>query len=142
MSQPLVPVVQGQVVTPSVVQPSAVAGARASAAYGLAQVLKDVIHGSPASFHGENHVLKAIEAVDKFVKAFVGAGELPALVTGDERALVENVALRTPPPQVTFGTPVNTGPSIDYDRLAAAIVRQQNAQAAAAAIDAAAQEEV
>lgn len=122
--------VQGEVV-----QPTAIASGKESAVHGLAQVLGRIIDGSPSAFHGENLRLQAHAAVNQWVNSHVTQSGLRALRTGDERAPIEDVSQRVPPPQVTFGTPVNTQPGIDYDRLAAAIVRQQNAAAQRAALD-------
>jgi hypothetical protein len=112
------------VVQGSVIQPSAMAGPVASAIFGLAQVLKDVIHNGRV-YHSENDVLAALDSVDQFVHAFVKPSEEPALVTGTERAPVEDVSLRTPPPGMTGMVPA--GPVIDYDKLAMALVRAQMA---------------
>lgn len=119
-----VPVVQG-----SVISPAAVAGAQPSAAFGLGQVLKEIIHSSPQAFKSENEILGAVNAVDKFIKAFVPVSALPALHTGDQRAPVEDVSLRTPPPGTAITVPANY-PVIDYDKLAMALVRAQAAVAA------------
>lgn len=115
--------VPAQVIQGSVVQPSAMAGPVASAVFGLAQILKDVVHNGRV-YTAENDVLAALNAIDSFANAFVKPSELPALATGDERAQVEDVSLRPAPPGMTGMVPSNA-PSIDYDKLAAALVRAQ-----------------
>jgi hypothetical protein len=107
------------------VNPSAIAQQVPSAAYGIAQVLKDLIHSSRA-YHSENQVLEAYKAVETFMKAFIPASALPALLTGDERAPIEDVSKRIPPSGVAFSVPTNV-PVIDYDKLALAMVRAQAA---------------
>lgn len=124
------------VVQGSVVQPTAIASGKESAVSGLAQVITRLIDGLPAAFTREDDKLRAHAAVNTWVNAHTTASARRALMTGDEKAPIEDVALRVPPPQVTFGTPVNPTGGIDYDRLAAAIVRQQNAAKAAAELDA------
>lgn len=133
-------VVQGKVSRPDrPVNPSAIAQAVPSAAYGIAQVLKDLIHSSRA-FHSENQVLEAYKAVDTFMKAFVPASALSALMTGDERASIEDVSKRIPPQGVAFSVPTNV-PAIDYDKLAAAMVRAQAQYAAELESDSVASDE-
>lgn len=126
----------GVVVQGSVVQPTAIASGKESAAHGLAKVLGRIIDGLPAAFTREDDRLQAHAAVNDFVRANVTQTGLRALQTGEEKAPIENVALRVPPPPVTFGTPVNPTGGIDYERLAAAIVRQQAAAARSAELDA------
>lgn len=110
-------------------EPSAIAGQTPSAVFKLGQVLKEIIHALPAAFAGENDVLAAINDVDTFIKAFVPAAALPALMTGDQRAPVEDVSKRIPPQGVAYVVPANV-PVIDYDRLAMAMVRAQQQLAA------------
>lgn len=86
-----------------------------------------MIHNSRA-FHSENDVDNAVNTVDAFVNAFVPDAEMPALLTGAERAAKEDVTLRIPPGGVM--TQVVTGPVIDYVKLAEAIVAVQRRQAA------------
>lgn len=105
-------------------QPSVMAGPVASAVFGLAQILKDVVHNGRV-YTAENDVLNALNVIDSFANAFVKPSELPALATGDERASVEDVSMRQPPPGMP-SVPINA-PSIDYDKLAAALVRAQMA---------------
>lgn len=119
------PAVQDRaVVSGEVVTPTAIAGRLESAAFGLAQVLKQIIHGSHGVFHTENQLLEALAAVDKYVAATVPASMLRALLTGEERASHEDVSKRVPPGgvQVMQRTAV---PAIDYDLLAQAMVRAQ-----------------
>lgn len=119
------PAVQDRaVVSGEVVTPTAIAGRLESAAFGLAQVLKQIIHGSHGVFHTENQLLDALAAVDKYVAATVPASMLRALVTGEERAPHEDVSKRVPPGgvQAVQRTAV---PAIDYDLLAQAMVRAQ-----------------
>lgn len=132
-----VPYVPSTVVQGTVVEPTAIASGKESAVHALGETLMRIIDGVPAAFHGENDRLKAHESVRQFVGSLVSRQGFAALRTGDEKAPVEDVAMRVPPPQVTFGTPVNApGAGIDYDRLAAAIVRQQAKAARAAELDA------
>lgn len=114
------------------IAPTAVAQQIPSAVFAIGAVLKDLIHSSRA-FHSENQVLEAYKAVDTFLKAFVPASALPALMTGDERAAVEDVTKRIPPQGVAFAVPTNL-PVIDYDKLALAMVRAQQMIAAESAV--------
>jgi len=121
---PTAPVVQGRVV-----QPSATAGQEASAVYKVGQVLKEIVHALPNAFSNENKVLSAVQDIESFVKAYVPASALPALATGAERAMVEDVSKRPAPAGVSYSIPT-TAPTIDYDKLAAAMVRAQAEYAA------------
>lgn len=120
------PAVQDRaVVSGEVVTPTAIAGRLESAAFGLAQVLKQIIHGSHGVFHTENQLLEALAAVDKYVAATVPASMLRALVTGEERAPHEDVSKRVPPGGVSIAQQRASVPAIDYDLLAQAMVRAQ-----------------
>lgn len=113
------PTVQGRVVTPS-----ATASGAQSAVFGLAQVLKELIHGTPQAFTNENQVLGALTSVDKWVKAHVPGSALSAVRDGTERAEIEDVSKRPAPNGVSYSIPT-TAPTIDYDKLAEAMVRAQ-----------------
>lgn len=130
MSTP-VPVITGVLSKPPI-EPTAIAGQTPSAVYKLAQVLKEIVHAIPAAFAGENDVLAALNVIDDFTKAFVPASALGALLTGAERAAVEDVSKRIPPQGVAYVVPSNM-PVIDYDRLAMAMVRAQQQLAAESA---------
>ncbi len=123
MTTPLA--VRGEVVTPT-----AIAGRGPSAAFGLAQVLKELVAGVPQAFRTENELLNAHAAIDKFVAANVKDSELGALATGDERAAVEDVTKRIAPNQSAYTLPQAPAMKIDYDQLAMAMVRAQMAIAA------------
>jgi hypothetical protein len=104
-----------------VIQPTAIAGPKASSVHEVGEVLKTMIHQSHF-FATENLQDEAMSAVDKFVKAFTMPSELNALLTGNERAAKEDVTKRIPP-----GGPMPpAGPAIDYRLLAEAIVAAQN----------------
>ncbi|HEV2352694.1 MAG TPA: hypothetical protein VGR89_00485 [Puia sp.] len=126
MSTPAIPILQGLA---EHVEPAAIAGPQASAVFKVGQVLKELIHAVPSAFPGENDVLRAVNDVESFISAFVKKNELPALATGDQRAMVEDVSKRPTPAGVAFSTPMAQA-GIDYDRLAAAIVRQMAEQTA------------
>lgn len=114
----------------STVNPSAVASASDSAVWTLGEVLKNMFTRTPAAFHSESELDKAILAVDNFVKANTSRSAVRALATGEETAPKEDVTQRVPP---GGASPVNVaGPSgpIDYEKLAAAIVRMQRDQGA------------
>jgi hypothetical protein len=92
----------------------------------LGEVLKDVLHAVPV-YKNETQVLSAVTTVENFVKSFIKPSEVPAVATGEERASVEDVSQRTPPPgMVGAPGPVNTL-AIDYDKLAQALIRAQAA---------------
>jgi hypothetical protein len=111
--------VQGEVINPS-----ATANAKESAHFSFAQVIKELIHAVPAAFPSENLQYQAVRVVDDYVKAHVSRSALPALADGNQRAPLEDVTQRIPPQGSGYIVPSST-PAIDYDRLAAAIVRQQ-----------------
>lgn len=121
---PPAPVIQGKVS-----YPSAIAGQVPSAVYKFGQVLKEIIHAVPTAFSNENDLLAALTTLDDFVKAFVPVSNLAALADVAARAPIEDVSKRTPPAGVSYSIPSNT-PAIDYDKLAAALVRAQMAIAA------------
>lgn len=108
-------------ITGEVIQPKAMAGPVASAVYALGHVLKDVLHGAHI-YKNESEILKAFDTIDQFVNAFVKGSELPAVVQPTDRAKVEDVSQRIPP----NGIPAPAAsPGIDYDKLAAALVKAQ-----------------
>ena len=113
----------GNVVPGEVVYPDAIASGKESGVFGLSQVVRALINGSPHAFSSEEEKRIALEKVDTFTRSHVPHSSRQALMTGDEMAPVEDVSQRVPPPQTTFGTPVQA-PGIDYRRLAAEIVRQ------------------
>src|SRR5215472_18574147 len=124
-------VVQGEVI-----QPTSFASAKETASHDLAQVLIQLIHGATHSFHNETAKLAAVKTVNKWAEAHVSRNARQALMTGDEVAPVEDVSQRVPPPGTSYGIPVQVSTGIDYQRLAAEIVRQQAAAADAAKRDA------
>lgn len=113
------PVVQGRVVSPA-----ATANGSQSAVFGLAQVIKELIHGTPQAFTSEIQALNALTSVDKWVKAHVPVSALNAVRDGTERAEIEDVSKRPAPNGVSYSIPT-TAPVIDYDKLAEAMVRAQ-----------------
>lgn len=122
----------GQAVQGAVVQPSAVTGPKPAAVHGLAQVLKEMVHGLPAVFHTENDQLAAANAIDDYVNAHVTQNDLRGIDTSEVRAPVEDVSKRVAPNQTAYVVPQNV-PAIDYDRLAEAMFRVQQANAQQAA---------
>jgi hypothetical protein len=100
-----------------------------SAAFALAQVLKQVIAGLPQAFATENQLLAAYNAVDNYISANVPASARDALFTGEEVAPVEDVSKRPPPAGYQYSIPSNV-PQIDYNALAMAMVRAQQQIAA------------
>src|ERR1700677_1930305 len=95
------PAVQGNpprsVTQGRVVQPSATSSGMQSAAFGLGQVLKELISGVPQAFRTENELLAAQNAVDKFITASVPSSAMPALADGTQVAPVEDVSKRVAP---------------------------------------------
>lgn len=106
--------------TEGTVRASAVAGPQPAAAFALGGVLRDLVHRSGA-YHSEGDQDAAIVAVNKWVSAQVSASDKRALAVGDEHAPKEDVSQRTPPGGAFVA--VSNVPAIDYDRLAAALVR-------------------
>lgn len=107
---------------PQVIQPAAIASPKSVAVHDFGQVLKHLISNSHV-FSTENAVDAALNVVDAFTSAFIPGAELPALLTGAERAMKEDVTKRIPP-----GGPMQTvmaGPVIDYRQLAQAILAEQ-----------------
>lgn len=125
--------VQGQVISPS-----AVANATQSAAFELGQVIKSLVNGSPHAFHSETDALAAHASIDRYVKAHVPVSARAALADGTQAAPFEDVSKRPAPASAGYLMPTPNAPAIDYDRLAAAIVRAQLAEQAAAQESAAA----
>lgn len=108
------------------VSPSAVASASDSAVWALGETLKYVFGRIPGAFHSESELDKAVAAVNNFVKASTNRSAVRALATGDETAPKEDVTLRVPPGG-GFPAPA-AAPNLDYNALAAAIVRIQQQQ--------------
>lgn len=117
--------IQGRVVTPS-----ATANAQQSAYFALGDILKALVHGVPSAFPKENDVLAAFATIEKFVKANVTGSAIKALATGDERAPVEDVSKRPAPAGVSYSIPASGAGAIDYEKLAAYIVREMASQSA------------
>lgn len=117
--------VAGEVITP---RPAATANAQQSAVYKFGELMKGVLHRSVGVFHNEADLLDALNIVDAFVKTFVPASVANVLSTGEQMAPREDVSLRIPPNQ--GHAPVPAAPGLDYDKLAAAILRVQQAQQA------------
>lgn len=117
------------VISGSVVQPTATASRAQAATVRLGEVLKEMISKS-GSFVSEEALRLAEVAVSDWVGAFVPPSALSALDLESSRAPREDVSQRIPP----GGAPVvvQTGPSIDYDKLAAAILNAQRAAQAQA----------
>lgn len=114
------------------IEPSAIASGRSSAIFSLGDVLRRLIDHSLA-FPTENAKLAAYNTVNDYVGAHVADRELSALMTGDERAPVEDVSQRTPP---NIGGPVAyTAPGLDYTKLAQAILREQQRLQARPAVE-------
>lgn len=113
---------QGGVVQGRVVTPSAVAGPQQSAVFKVGEFLKTLAHKAGV-FANESDLLSVLNDIDGWVKAFVPASAMPALADGSQMAPHEDVSQRVPPNST--GVVVSASPGIDYDKLAAAIVRQQ-----------------
>lgn len=122
-----VPVSQGTV-QGRVVSPSATANAQQSTFFKLGELLKSLVHAVPSAFSSENEVLAAFDTIEKFVKANVTGSAIKALATGDERAPVEDVSKRPAPNATGYTVPVSGTGAIDYEKLAAYIVREMASQ--------------
>lgn len=120
---------EGAVVQGRVSPPPAIASAVQSANYKFAQVMKEIIVASPHAFQSENQQLEALAAVDSFLSALVPNSARRALADIPARAPVEDVSKRVPPAGAGYSLPYAGNAAIDYDKLAAAIVRAQYAQA-------------
>ena len=108
-----------------VVQPAATAGPQQSAVYKVGEFLKTLAHKAGV-FANESDLLSALSDIDKWVSAYVPASAMNALDTESGRAPIEDVSQRTPPNSTAV---VQTmAPGIDYDKLAAAIVRAQQGE--------------
>lgn len=118
--QPPAPVVSGQVLTP---RPGATAGPVHVAAVKLGEVLKDIIHRS-GTYMSEDLMNAALASVDSWVKSLVPVS-IMSNIGVDMRAAYEDVTQRTPP---GGPAPVMQQPGIDYDKLAQALIRAQQAQ--------------
>jgi hypothetical protein len=110
-----------------VVTPTAIAQAAPSAAFGLGEVLMDIIHGTQV-YATEQQTVNAINTVRKWVGQTVSKADLNALADGTERAASEDVTQRVAPNQAGYTI---MQPALDYDKLAAAILRAQTEAKAA-----------
>lgn len=124
MTTPAVRETPPAVVQGSVVTPSATANGQQSAVFSLGQTLKELIHGTPQAFTSENQRLNALTSVDSWIKAHVPNSARKAVATDEERAEIEDVSKRPAPNGVSYSIPT-TAPTIDYDKLARAMVRAQ-----------------
>lgn len=107
------------------VEPSAMSGPKPAAVHGLGQVLLTLIHRTNA-FHSEDEQIAADNAVRAYVDAHVSNRDRQSFDPGDTRAEREDVSLRTPP---GGAAPVVSGPVLDYQKLAQAILAAQKEQA-------------
>lgn len=121
------PVIQGQVVQAR--QPDAVLDPISTAAHDFGNVAKALVTRSGA-FHNESELQKAHSAIDSFVKFITPQKDRTHVITEDDQAPVEDVSRRIPP-NSTGQAVVHAGPQIDYNKLAAALIAAQQAQAAA-----------
>lgn len=107
----------------STVSPTAVASGKSSAVFALGELLKTIVHKT-LTFPAESGVDSAVNTIDAWVRSFVSPSEVSALATGDERAAKEDVSLRVPPGG-GVATQVVSGPVLDYQKLAQAILAEQ-----------------
>lgn len=112
-------------IEPGVVAPSAVSSGTQSASYKLGSVLLEIVHRA-GIYARESDLHAAEQVVRDWVRAMASSG-LSALVTGEERAPIEDVSKRTPPGGFVPVPAAAPQPSIDYDKLAAALMRQRDA---------------
>lgn len=89
----------------------------------LGQVLKHLLIRSNIFSH-EGVLESALSVVDRFVAAHVPPAAIRVMQTGEELAMHEDVTLRKPSGHIGQAI-VTTGPSIDYNRLANAIIAAQ-----------------
>lgn len=124
MSTPLA-ALTGQVVTPAVPGDQTVAGSvaadgKSSVVAKLAEIIKDMITRGGV-YHSEEAQRLALEVVDDFKRVFsAGSG----LVLETYRAPWEDVSKR-PSASGAIAPAVPAGFAIDYDQLAAALLRAQ-----------------
>jgi hypothetical protein len=114
---------QGKVLPPAV-SPDADAG------HQFVNVVRQLAH-IPTAFHSEAERIAALEALTAYERSILGSAHAGVIAETDH-APIEDVSLRVPPGGPPL--PVVTGPTIDYDKLAAAIVRAQAQQAITAEI--------
>lgn len=111
----------------SAVRPEQVASATDHALHGLCNVLRDLVHKSPHVYHNEADLLAARDAIDTYEKSVYGLLKyVEEVVRFDDRAAHEDVRDRVPAPIAAQ----QGGGAIDYDQLAAAILRVQRGASA------------
>ena len=92
------------------------------ALHNLCNVLRDLVHKSPHVYHEEAQALAARDAIDQYEKSVYGLLRWQEeVVRFDDRAGHEDVRDRIPAPIAAQ----NSNAAIDYDQLAAAILRVQ-----------------
>jgi len=114
--------------TAQTVQPTRIAAAHAASAHRFFNVIRDILHKS--GYHTEGELLAALDAVAQYENKVVTSGDLKQVSTDNDRAAVEDVSKRIAPQSGIGNLPVMTPAPIDYDQLAAALVRAQAAAAA------------
>jgi len=112
-----------------VVSPTAMAGPATTAASKLGGVLLDLVHRAGA-YTSEAALHEAEQAIRDWTRAQTGGS--PALNPEAQRAPLEDVTKRIPPGGVVVA-PAAPSQAIDYDKLAAALLRQRDAAQAKAA---------
>jgi hypothetical protein len=109
--------------TGSVVQPDYVSQPHSFAAHDFFNTLRKLVHMS--TLHNEADVAAALATIDGYEKHVVGAADLARVISENDRAPVEDVSQRK---AASGELPTAVSGSIDYARLAAAIVAAQQAQ--------------
>jgi hypothetical protein len=135
MSTPLAALgapLQGQVVSApapaAAIEPTSVTDGKTNAISKVAEILKDIVYKAGV-YHSEDAQRVALDAIDAFKRAFSTGNPLVL----DSHRAAQDVPSKTPVypagaiPQ--FGVPAF---QLDYDQLAAAILRAQSAQAISA----------
>lgn len=116
----VVPAAPAEATDPAPLQGSVVADGKTSAVAKLAEVLKDVVVRGGV-YHSEEAQRLALEVVDDFKRIFSTGNPL---VLDHHRAAWEDVSKR-PSAAGAVPTALPAGFSIDYDQLAAALLRAQ-----------------
>lgn len=125
MSTDVAPVIQGRVERPLV--PSHVSQPGSFPAHDFFNVVRTLVRNS--RLHNQSDVEGALAAIDAYEYHVIPAPDREVVKSENDLAPIEDVSKRHAPSSVA-APPVPAGPAIDYDLLARAMVRAQQAQQA------------
>lgn len=120
------PVIPGEIIRQDpALAASAVMDPISVATHKFANILRHIVAHSPGLFKTENELRDAVRTIDTFERHLIPQRDRNLVVTQEDTAQVEDVSQRQPPRGAAMPTVPAMGPSIDYTKLAQAIILAQ-----------------